>query len=211
MNSRFSIKDLFFGFLIVLLLAYIVVGWFRDRVPTIGEKKSIDSGLLENSVKEIGELATLSYSYETVVVVDEQNTIAVFGKEFNIPGTARSLIITFEGRMRFGINMDEIRIVVTEQNEDKYNVLVSLPNPTIQTHEIDMESIRTLDERTGIFVSFVLEDYAHFIANRMEYIETRASTQSLIAQAKDSAHRSIYLFLRNVLNEEYYSINFNWK
>jgi hypothetical protein len=144
-------------------------------------------------------------------VVDEQSTVAVFGIEFNIPGTARSLIIIFEGRMRFGINMNEIQITVSEQSEDKHNVRVSLPNPVIQTHEIDMESIRLLDERTGIFVSFDLEEYTYFIANRKDYVETRASTQNLISQARESAQRSIYLFLRNILDEEYYDISFNWR
>ncbi|MCL2665769.1 MAG: DUF4230 domain-containing protein [Defluviitaleaceae bacterium] len=210
-NQRFSLKTILFSVLILLLLSYIVVSWFLDRVPAIEKKEAIDSGVLEYSVKEIGDLATLSYSYETIVVINDQNTIEIFGKPINIPGTARSLIITFEGRMRFGINMDEINISITERDENKFNVLVTLPNPTIQTHEIDMESIKILDEKTGIFVNFVLEDYAHFIADRQQYVETRSATLNLIGQAKDSAQRSIYVFLSSVLDSEFYIIGFNWK
>ena len=206
----FSTKEIIFGVLILLLLAYIAVSWFRDNAPTFDTRESIDSAILEHSVREIGELATLSYSYETIVVVDEQNTVDIFGIEFNVPGTARSLIITFEGRMRFGIDMDEVRITISEQDENMYNMRISLPNPTIQTHEIDMESILLLDERAGIFVSFDLEDYTHFIADRKEYVETRTSTQNLVSQARESAQRSIYIFLRNLLDEEYYDISFNW-
>jgi len=210
MDRRFQIKDFIFGLVILLLLMYITINWFRERMPSFDRRQSIDSAVLESSVREIGELATLVFSYETVVVVNEQNTASIFGWEFNIPGTARSLIITFDGRIRFGIDMDGIEINIIEHSDDEYDVQVSLPAPTIQTHEIDMDSILILDENTGLFVRFDLEDYTYFISNQKEYVETRTSTQDLILQAKNNAQRSIYVFLRNILSHEYYTISFSW-
>lgn len=200
------------GIVILVMLAYIVVGWFSDSVPAFGLRAVTDSAMLEQSVRQIGELATLEYSYEAVVVFRDQEEIGLFGLDIAIPGTARSIIFTFEGRMRFGIDMEQISISVVPIGEDEYDtrheVRVSIPPAGIQTHEIDMDSLNLLDERTGLFVSFDIEDYSHIIGDRMAEVQARPATLELIGQADENARHSIEIFLRTVLDEEYYTIVF---
>jgi hypothetical protein len=210
MARNFSIREAVAGIIIIMLLVYIVVGWVRDRVPTFDRSESVNAATLEQSVREIGELATLEYSYETVVVFNDQRSINFFNSQLNIPGTARSFIVKFDGRMRFGIDVGEIRISIAPQNDNHSEVRVSLPTPTIQTHEVNMDSVELLDESTGFFVSLELEDYTQRIAERQAEMEAREFTQNLLAQAKDSAENSLRIFLRAVLDEEY-TIYFSWR
>ena len=196
---------------ILFLLTHIITSRIRNSVPQITTRISANSATLEHSIREMGELATLEYTYETVGVFEDQSTMAVLGREINIPGTARSFIVMFEGRMRFGIDMEDISVDITQSNEVYYYVRVSLPNPQIQTHELLPGTIQLLDSSTGLFSSLDLEDYTEFIYERMKQVENRASTLNLQSQAGESARRIIYAFLRAMLDEEYYRISIDWR
>lgn len=176
-----------------------------NRVST---RVEINSELLESSIRQIAELSTLTYRYTEVSFFEDQTTVAIFGRELNLPGTARSFMLRFSGDMRFGININDIQVRVVEEDDDYGEIFISMPYADILTHAIDMESIQLLDERTGIFVSLDLEDYTYFIAQQQQAIEHRKSTMQLMSDAERSAEEAIYILLRAALGDAGYSITF---
>ena len=159
----------------------------------------IDSEMLESSIRQIAELSTLAKRYTEVSFFEDQSTAAVFGREFNIPGTTRSFILRFSGDIRFGINVGDIRVRVAEYTDDAGEIFVYMPTSAILTHAIDMESIQLLDERTGVFTRLELEDFTYFIAGQQRYIENRASTLQFLSDAERNAEQAIYALLRAAL------------
>jgi len=168
----------------------------------------IDSELLESSIRQIAELSTLAQRYTEVSFFEDQSTIAIFGREMNLPGTARSFILRFSGDIRFGINVGDIQIRVAEGDYNYDEIYVYMPAATIITHAIDMESIQVLDERTGIFARLELEDYTYFIAQQQKHIEAREATIQLLTDAERNAEEAIYVLLRAALGDAGHSIIF---
>jgi len=174
----------------------------------VDTRVEIDSELLESSVRQIAELATLTQRYTEVSFFEDQTRVAIWGWQFNLPGTARSFILRFSGDIRFGIHAGDIQIRVVENHDDYGAIYVYLPEAVILTHAIDIESIELLDERTGIFTRLELEDFTSFIAEQQRYIEDRTSTRQFLTDAQQNAEEAIYALLRAALGNAEYSITF---
>ena len=189
---------------------FVATTWFTPSVET---RQRLDSAMLTSSVRQIAELSTLVFGYNEVIIFEDQQTFTVFGAEVNIPGTARRFIVKFEGEMRFGIETGGIRAEIIEyegENEGRYEILVHMPRVSILTHHVDIDSINLLDETTGLFVSFDLEDYTYFISARQQEVEAQEGTTELLSRAEQSAEEAVYALLRLVAPEEDYLINFIW-
>jgi len=169
---------------------------------------AIDSELLESSIRQIAELSTLTQRYTEVSFFEERSTIAIFGREVTLPGTARSFILRFSGDIRFGIDVGAIRVRVVEGRDDYGEIFVYMPEAVILMHAIDMASIQLLDERTGVFARLELEDYTYFIAQQQQYIEDRSSTRQLMAEADRNAEEAVYVLLRAALGDAGYVVRF---
>jgi len=183
-----------------------------EAVIEVTTRARLDSELLEASVREIAELSTLSLRYTEVGFFQDQAQVEILGWGINLPGTARSFILRFSGDIRFGIDANVIRIRVTERmSADGYDfseIFVYMPSAVILTHAIDLSSIELLNEQTGIFVQFELDDYTGFIAERQQYIEGRDSTARLLEEARLNAEKAMYALLRAALGEAEYPIRF---
>ena len=197
------------GICCIFLVCGFLIARLTGATPTVVTRSEIDSGFLENSVREIADLSTLSHRYTEISFFEDQAALLIFGRELNLPGTARSFILSFSGDIRFGILGDDIQISVLENHDDEYsNIQVFLPPAIVLTHAIDMDSVQLLDERTGIFTSFNLEDYTYFIARQQEHIEQRVNTSQFLAQAQEQAERAIYALLRAALADGEHEISF---
>ena len=169
-------------------------------------RTELHSDLLETSIRQIAELSTLTQVYSEVGFFESQSTLSIFGREVNLPGTGRSFIIRFQGELRFGILVEDIRIHITEGAG--HHVRVYLPEPVILSHFIDIGSIQLLDERSGLFARLELEDYTHFIAQQQLAIEAREFTQARMLEARESTEHAISTLLQTLLSDAAYTIEF---
>ena len=71
-----------------------------------------------------------------------------------------------------------------------------------------MRSIDIMDESTGLFASFNLDDLPEFIADKKDEIINRSTTQEMLTTARQNAQEAIHDLLRIILNEEIYTITF---
>ena len=193
----------------IVFLSHVVRDWFGNismRAET--QVTTTDSALLEQSVRRVAQLATLSLRYTEAGVEEDQRTIELFGQTTVIPGTTRSMVVRWQGDILFGINTDEIEISIVDLAAGSREVRVTLPEAIILSHAIDPSSVQVLNETTGIFVRHSLGDLTRFLDARHQYINTRAETVAMLQTAQANAQDSIYHFLRLVLDDELYTIVF---
>jgi len=194
--------------IVAVAVGFGVYGMFTRSPPRIETRMEINSELLEASVKQIAELSTISYRYTEIGFFVDQTTVAIFGRDFNIPGTARSFIVRFTGDIRLGIDVSQVAISVYDICAQYNNIVVSVPGASILTHAIDISSIQLLDESTGVFTSLDLDDFTYFIAGRQQEVELGSEVAALLLSSQESAEGAIYAMLRAVIGDIGHTIEF---
>ncbi len=153
-------------------------------------------------VKEIGELTTMEYLYTDVGMFADPKKI--FGK--NIPFTTKSFISKWDGIIKAGIDFTKVTIQVDEST----NVLIiGIPEAEILSHEVDENSVETLNQTDGLFNPVKVEDVRSFDAESKAAMEKRAIENDLLIKAYDNAKRVISTLVNAVPGvKETYTIQF---
>lgn len=166
--------------------------------------KEINIELIKSQIQDIGELATIEYLYTDAGKFEDPAEL--FGKEIPFSFTTKSFIVKWDGVIKAGVKVDEITIEVNDSNKE---IVVHIPEAEILSHEIDSESIETLDEKNGLFNSIKVDDIREFDAISKEEMEQRAIENGLLDKAFENAKEIIYKFVDTDLVEEMeYTITF---
>ena len=103
----------------------------------------------------------------------------------------------------------DISKVTAEVNKEKKEIVVHIPEAEILSHEIEDDSIETLDEKDGLFNKIKVEDIREFDINSKAAMEQRAIENGLLDKAFENAKSIIYKLLDTDMVEELeYSITF---
>ena len=151
---------------------------------------------LQEQVLSIGELATIEYDYTNVI--DSTTSLAIKG--WNVPGTAKSFIVVLDGTMKIGIDASGIHM---EQPEESQTILITIPKARILSHEIHEDTLKVLDQKSGLFNPVKIEDYTSLAATEKKEMEKKAATGDLFPRAEKEAVRMIQQFIGAGLPEGY--------
>lgn len=175
----------------------------QDEIKVYTElDKEIDIALINSEIQEIGELATIEYLYTDVGKFEDPKQL--FGK--NIPFTTKSFIAKWDGTIKAGIDISKIEV---RENGVKKEICILIPEAEILSHEIDNESIETLDEKDGLFNPIKIEDVREFDAKSKEAMEQRAIENGILEKAVENAKDIIYnLVYTEAISKAKYSIVF---
>lgn len=164
--------------------------------------KEINIDMLNSEIKDIGELATIEYLYTDAAKFEDAQKI--FGQD--IPFTTKSFIVKWDGIIKSGIKVDEIKV---ELNNNQKEIIVHIPKAEILSHEIDNESIETLDEKEGLFNSIKIDDVRELDAIGKESMEKRAVENGILEKAFENAKEIIYKLVNtDLVKEQEYNIIF---
>lgn len=166
--------------------------------------REVDVALITSEIQDIGELATIEYLYTDAGKFEDAAT--VFGKEIPFSFTTKSFIAKWDGIIKAGVNVEEITVEVNDPDKE---IIVHLPEAKILSHEIDEESIQTLDEKNGLFNAIKVDDIREFDAISKEAMEQRAIENGLLDKAYENAKAIIYKLIdTGVVEELEYTITF---
>ena len=169
-----------------------------DNKPTT----EITIDFIKGEIKDIGELATIEYLYTDAGKFEDPKK--VFG--MNIPFTTKTFIAKWDGVIKAGVKIDEIIVEINDANKE---IIVHMPNAEILSHEIDSNSIETLDEKDGLFNPVKVEDVRLFDAVSKEAMELRVVENGILDKAFDNAKEIIQKLVNNdVVQEQGYTIKF---
>lgn len=102
--------------------------------------REVDISVINASIQDIGELATIEYLYTNAGKFEDPKEL--FGKEVPFEITTKSFIAKWDGTIKAGIDISK---VVAEENKISKEITIYIPKAKILSHEIDDESVETLD------------------------------------------------------------------
>ena len=158
--------------------------------------------VINSEIQEIGELATTEYLYTNAGKFEDP--MQLFGK--SVPFTTKSFIAKWDGIIKAGVDITK---VTAEINELKKEIVIYIPEAEILSHEIDSNSIETLDQKDGLFNKVKVEDVREFDAKSKEAMEQRAIENGLLEKAYENAKGIIEKLVNNdAVKQQKYTIVF---
>lgn len=178
------------GLLVVVCLCFGAgVLWAaRSKAPP-----EIDADLLTNRVQQAQELVTVKYFYTNMGKFEESSNF--YG--WRIPFSSKSFIVSYDGKISAGVDLGRASV-----KKEGAQVVVTLPQPEILSHEIDQESLKVYDESRNIFNQISVEDYAQFSVDQQQVMEQKALEGGLLEEAKGAAERALTGLLAALAPEE---------
>ena len=163
--------------------------------------REIDINVVNVEIQEIGELATLEYLYTDAGKFEDPKQL--FGKD--VPFTTKSFIAKWDGIIKAGVDISQ---VTAEVDSNSKEVVVHIPKAEILSHEIDSESVETLDQKNGLFNPVSVEDVREFDEKSKEKMEERAIENGILDKAFENAESIIEKLIDPMIQEFEYTVRF---
>ncbi len=161
----------------------------------------IDLSILTKEIRAIGELATAEYLYTDAGEFSDNMKI----QEVDIPLTTKSFLIKWDGIVKAGIDVTEIAV---NTDENAKTITIRIPQAKILTHEIDRDSLETIDEHNNIFNNISVDDVNSFLNESKKDMEKRAIENGVLEQATENARALIMKFMEsNDVIQKHYTVN----
>ena len=191
--------------LTVILIAALAAGgifiyqkFFRDDDQVTTETLDI-----EGVISEIGELATAEYSFKAPEVM-EREKLSLWG--LTIPGTGNKVIFCYEGTVKAGIALSDVKVTVNENNK---TVFIRLPDAKILSTELDNDSFEIYDEEKGVFSkNFNLTDFNEAQKDLKDNVKQSAIESGLLNKAAENAQLLIKSTVGALIDLGEYDIEF---
>ena len=177
--------------IITLLIIVGILGAFIGGT-IIGGKKTdnkIDSAVIESSINNIAEIATVEYNYTNFGKFENEG-LEFYG--YIIPFTSSKYIVTYEGVIKAGYDFTKVTATLKGENE----IIIQLPEAKILSHEIDYDSLEIIDETYSIFNPVKITDYTQFYNDQSKAMEQKAIDKGILKQARINAENTVTALIK---------------
>ncbi len=185
-------KTLLLGAVLCIVVACVCFVGGRLSAGSGSETPQLDAVVLESQVRDISELASVTYTYTNMAQFESSNDF--YGVK--IPFTTKSFILTYDGTIKAGVDLSQATVDVSGNT-----VRITLPQAAILSHEIDEDSVEVFDEKTSIFNPFTVEDFSSFQTDQKAAMEEKALDKGLLTEAQAKAEASVRQLLTSTLPE----------
>lgn len=187
----------------------------RAAIAQLQKEPEEDSGLIHegkpvitgDTIREqfgdLGELVAIEYIYTNADQYENQNQVTVFKWEVDVPFTAKSFLLSYDGRIKAGVALSNVQVDI---NDNAHTITVTLPPAEITSHEIFEDNIRVFNEKDGIFNRITVENYADFISGQKTVMEQRAIDLGLLTSADKNAQTVLRSLLSSLPGMEDYRL-----
>lgn len=161
----------------------------------------ITSDQISEALTAASELVTQRYVY-TNAARREANKTWLWG--WTIPFSDTSMLVTYDGEIKAGIDFSEIKVDVDESTR---TITVALPPSKVLNNDIPQETIQVLEVRNNLFNEITFDDYNAFIAAGKPVMEEKAISMGLLTDADREAKAVIRAFLNAIPGMSTYTLN----
>ena len=199
-NKRITISQTWKNIITILIIA--VVLFFVGKLwPSNENSTKLTSDLLSQQISHISELSTVEYNYTNMGKFENQATF--YG--WNVPFTTKSFIVSYDGCIKAGIDMNEVEIKVKGKT-----IYIDVPEAKILSHEIDEKSIEVFDETRNIFNQISITDYNQFAIDQREKMETNIIEKGLLKESQEKVEDVLTTFIKTTHQlDDDWTIEFN--
>lgn len=185
--------------LLILSLSALAAFLYGVAAGSHEEPPVVTSDLLGERLRSVQELSTVAYYYTNMGRFENQ--VDFYG--WKVPFTTKSFIVSYDGIIKAGVDLDGIAVTVDEAAK---TVTVTLPDSRILSHEIPEDSLEIFDESDNLFNRISIEDYAGFTKDQKEAMEQRAVGNGLLTAADEKARTAVTSFLQLLPEMERYTL-----
>ncbi|MCI8538787.1 MAG: DUF4230 domain-containing protein [Oscillospiraceae bacterium] len=155
---------------------------------------------LQEQINSIKELATVKYIYTNSNRKEDEKTW-LWG--WTMPFSDTSLLVTYDGTIKVGIDLSDVKIDV---DETKRTITVTLPKSKILDNYIPQETINVLEVREGLFNKVTFDDYNQFIVEEKQVMEEKAIERGILTDAHNEAKSIVEAFLKSIPGMDTYKL-----
>lgn len=182
------------GIILVIALAAGIAFFFGTRHSA--KENQITEKLLASYIEDSRDLITTKYHYTNMGSFE--NNKDFYG--YKLPFTKKKFIVSYDGTMMAGIDMNELKIKV-----DGDKIKVTVPKSRILADDIDEKSIKIFDENASIFNPIEVSDYVGFAKDQQDKMQEKAVKNGILKEADKNTEKAIkeILNLNPKVKEEY--------
>lgn len=147
----------------------------QDTEPVITRKQ------IESYLETVSELTTKKYLY-TNAEQSTSNKEWLFG--WDLPFSEKSFIVKYDGIIRAGIDLNDIKIDVDDDNRV---ITVTLPSSKIIDHNVPQDKIEIFNVKDGFLNKVDQNESNEIITTGKEAMEEKASELGLLVEADREA------------------------
>lgn len=159
-----------------------------------GGKDSPVPAVIISDIQNLQELATIQYRYNTYLKYEKERPKIPF-TDWNVPGTRSRAVFKVAGCIKLGVNLQNAMV-----RQLGNQLVVTLPNADVLSHEFDLSKCQTEFEDTSIFNLPEANDYLAFIHSQKERIAQSELSDSIMLSAKERAKQMIKNYIHGVDN-----------
>lgn len=163
----------------------------------------ITTAQIEEQLVSLRELITAKYIYKNAARM-EGNKTWIWG--WTLPFSDTSLLATYEGYIKAGIDLNKVEISV---NENTRTITVKLPPSEVTDNNIPQETITVLEVKNNLFNEITFDEYNTFIAAEKPKMEDEAIRKGLLTDANVEAQAAIKAFLNLIPGMDTYTLIVN--
>lgn len=166
---------------ILTVLAVILVLFVLGNKISIFEKAETDKGkLIGDAINSICQLATTEYDYTYIDEFNNQSEINLFITKLSVPLTNKYFVGAFEGTIKYGIDLNQIKKENIEINEDSKLITIEMPKVIKIGHETERTKFYAMDN--NLLNPFTPEDGENFKEVHKEDAEKRAFERGILGR-----------------------------
>ncbi len=173
--------------IIAAAVAVVSVNFHSKATET--RKIEITDVYISEKLKEISELTTYSFEYTNQKQIT--NTKELWGWE--LPFTTNEVNITYQGRIKAGYDVNEIKI---KADNEAQKIYVALPEAKVFDNYIDLDNLE-IEEKNNIF-NPVHVDYATDYFDDIQNEELKKAEQSGLYERAEEQAKSL---IRSLFSE----------
>lgn len=181
---------------------YNILKESHEEVSDITEEPVpvITSTMIKDELNNLAELVTQEYIY-TNSDRSEEDKPWIFG--WNQPFGSKTILITYDGTIKAGVDLNEASIDI---NEESRTIKIVLPKSKITSNEIPVENLIVLDVKNGLFNKVEFDDYSKFIEQQKLVMEQRTIDRGLLEKADKEAVSIIKGILSGLVEASEYTL-----
>ena len=161
---------------------------------TVGTGAGDADRVVTDELRKIAELTVMEYDYKDAV--NFKDGLKIGQISIPIPLTQKEAVMTYEGRIRIGIDAKELEIRTDSGSDGSIRkVTVMSPETKILSHEMDRESFNLILEKSGIMNGISTDDYNLLETTARERIEERVRSSDLFERAEEQLKEVLTRYL----------------
>ncbi|WP_187296402.1 DUF4230 domain-containing protein [Tepidibacter mesophilus] len=173
--------------ILMILFAIFILFTILTSGNILKLNKEKDSTTILGKISQIQELSVNKYYYTNIVSFKQNKKI----KDLEIPFTQKSFLIKYDGVIKTGIDLNDVKIIENKNN----NIKLKIKKVQILDHTIDEKNIYVYDEKTSLFNKLQIKDVFTEISKEKDNIEQKMIKQGFLEQSNKNTQK----LLENIL------------